>query len=259
MNLYKRIINRNPNDPLLFVKAHYSDPNIIKSYRTIGLLPSEEIIVDKFFRPGSTILDIGCGAGRTAIALANKGYEVTGIDFVPEMIEAAKYQAQCQNVPMNFMVMDVVDMRFPNESFQNALFSFNGFEQIPGKRNRKKVLKDMFQILKPGGCIILTARSGLAFGRRWLGWVGISLVYLLQKAIHGKRNKYEFGDKVWNGEYHHYLNPFYLKALVSNIGFKLLYFNSHGNIVQVKKPSFLTNFSNDKMLFYVLEKSAIPK
>lgn len=254
MNLYKRIINRNPNDPLLFVKAHYSDPNIIKSYRTIGLLPSEEIIVDKFFRPGSTILDIGCGAGRTAIALANKGYEVTGIDFIPQMIEAAKHQAKLHNVRANFMVMDAVNMQFPPESFQNVFFSFNGFEQIPGKLNREKVLKDIFQILRPGGCFILTARSGIAIGRRSIGWIWITVHYVIRKIFSKREYHLEFGDKIREGEYHHYINPFCLKKIAQTIGFMVFYFNSAKNIMLERKAEFLANFSSDRMLFYVLKK-----
>lgn len=33
----------------------------------------------------------------------------------------------------------------------------------------------------------------------------------------------EFGDKVWKGEYHHYINPFSLKRLLVRKGFELLY------------------------------------
>lgn len=42
-----------------------------------------------------------------------------------------------------------------------------------------------------------------------------------------------------------YINPFQIKALVRNIGFKLLYFNSDANILKEKLPNFFTNFSSD--------------
>lgn len=41
-------------------------------------------------RTGSKVLDVGCGAGRYAIALAGKGAEVWATDFSVEMIEAAR-------------------------------------------------------------------------------------------------------------------------------------------------------------------------
>ncbi len=104
------------------VKVHFSNSDIIKSYTTIGLWPSEENVIDRFFEFGSSILDIGCGAGRTSIALAQKRYNVTGIDFITEMIEAAINQAKSHNAKINFKVMDAISLDFPMESFQNVLF-----------------------------------------------------------------------------------------------------------------------------------------
>lgn len=247
----------NSKGPLRYVKSYYSDPNIIKSYRDAYLWPSEEKIVRRVFDVGSSILDIGCGAGRTSIALAKMGYRVTGIDIIPGMIEAAKCQAGEHGVNVEFEVMDAVEMTFAAESFQNAFFSFNGFEQIPVKGNREKVLKDTFRILEPGGCFILTARSGLALGRRSIGWVWMSVKCPFLKLLSQNAEKWEFGDKLWRGEYHHYLSPFYIRSFSKKVGFKLLYFNSDKNIVREKNSNFLTNFSNDKTLFYVFKKNPV--
>jgi hypothetical protein len=150
--------------------------------------------------------------------------------------------------------MNAVDMDFSSESFQNVLFSFNGFEQISGKKNREIVLRRVWEILKPGGCFILTSRSGLAIGRRSIALGVMSFKYLYQRLSRHKKKYLEFGDKVWKGSYHHYLNPFKLKTLVRNIGFEITYFNSSRNIDKENTPTFFTNFSNDKALFYVLRK-----
>jgi 2-polyprenyl-3-methyl-5-hydroxy-6-metoxy-1,4-benzoquinol methylase len=239
-------------DPLSLVKQQYSRPETIKSYSTDALFPSEKILIEKYVRPTSTILEIGCGAGRISIALAKMGYKVTGIDFIPEMIEAAKGQARYQKVIADFKVMDALEMTFPDESFQYVLF--NGIDQIPGEKNRRKILRDIFKLLESGGIFILTTRSGLAFGRRWLAWVWISLVYLLKQLKHSDASKYEFGDKVWKNRYNHYFNPFRFRNMLRNIGFKELYFNSHKNIISGREPGFLTNFSNDSRISYVLKK-----
>lgn len=236
------------------VKEAYSDPHAIKTYTKVGLWPSEKKVTERFFEPGSTVLDIGCGAGRTTIALARQGYEVTGIDLIPEMIKAAKEQASIHNVKAKFKAMNAVDIDFPDRSFQNVLFSFNGFEQIPGRRNRERVLKNVWRVLKNDGYFIFTARSGLATGRRTAAWTLITFEYFFYKLIKRNGKSWEFGDKLWKGEYHHYLNPFKLRTLVCSIGFDFLYFNSDRNIEKGHDATLFTNFSSDRALFYVFRK-----
>src|SRR6185437_2735974 len=57
--------------------------------------------------PNSRMLDIACGEGRYAVQLAEKGYDVTGIDLSRSSIEKAK---TCENDHLHFYVQD---MRFP--------------------------------------------------------------------------------------------------------------------------------------------------
>ena len=241
--------------PIDFVKTYYSDPDIIRQYATVGLWPSEEMIVDRYFEPGSTVLDIGCGAGRTSIALTMKGYKVTAIDLIPEMIDAAKEQAKRYSVKINFQVMDASQMTFPLESFDHAFFSFNGFEQIPGSKNREKVLSEVWRVLKVGGIFVLTTRSGLAAGKRWLGWPWLCLEFLYRKMLDNTEQDWELGDKVRQGNYHHYLSPFMLRKLLSCSGFNVFQFNSSKNIEKGRRAQFFTNFSKDKALFYVAKKN----
>jgi SAM-dependent methyltransferase len=168
------------------------------------------------------------------------------------MIEKAKRQAELHNVEVDFRVMDAARMTFPSESFQNIIFPFNGFDNIPGRAQREKVIQDIFTILKPEGCFILTSRSGIGFGRRWLAWPPLWGIYIVQRHILGR--SYELGDKIWKGEYYHYQSPFSLKVLLRNAGFRILFFNSEKNLLRGKGASFFTNFSGDRILFYVLRK-----
>ncbi|MBW2150007.1 MAG: class I SAM-dependent methyltransferase [Deltaproteobacteria bacterium] len=242
------------NELTEIVKTSYSNPDEIRRYMKVGLWSSEETLIDKFFDPRTSILDIGCGAGRTSIALAKKGYHVLGIDLVPEMIEAAKYQAYSEHLELDFKVMDITNIELSKESFQNALFLFNGFENISGQRNREKVLTNVWEILKLGGYFIITFRSGLAVGKRTFAWLLVLFEYIIYKLI--MRKNWEFGDKLWKNEYYHYINPFKFKEMVRTVGFQIVYFNSSRNIDKGKKETFFTNFSSDIALFFVLKKAA---
>jgi SAM-dependent methyltransferase len=238
------------------VKNRYANQNVVESYSTVGLFPAEKKIFLQYFCPNSSILDLGCGAGRTSIPLAQYGYKVIGIDFAPAMIEAAKRQAKLLDLDLPFYTQDATKMTFAPESFDNVLFSYNGLEQIPGPKNRDKVLRDVYRILKPGGCFIFTTRSGLAFGgRRSLAWVLMSLDFIHKRFIKGLKD-WELGDKAWGGNYFSYSNPFKIRAKAQAAGFQHRDFNSENNINCGKKATFLTSFSNDRMLFYVLKKQA---
>ncbi len=252
-----------PNKPIIspedFVKAEYSNPEFVRKYMTVGLWRSEEVLMERYFEPKSSVLDLGCGAGRATIAMAQKGFKVTGIDLIPEMIEAAKSQAAINGLQLDFRVMDARNLSFPHESYQNVLFSFNGFDQIPGKASRRQLLEDVHRILKPGGCFILSCRSGLAFGKRWATWIWLALEFLVRKVSGRIKPGWEWGDKIRKGWYHHYSTPFSIRKALQQVGLELVYFNSSRNIEKGKRPTFLTNFSPDKSLFFVVRKSADSK
>jgi len=52
------------------------------------------MLIDRYFNEGDSVLDIACGAGRTAIPLAQKGFKVTAIDFLLQMLEIPRLRAQ---------------------------------------------------------------------------------------------------------------------------------------------------------------------
>ena len=45
-------------------------------------------------RTGAPVLELGCGSGRLVLALAQAGYDVTGVDNLPAMLERAREKAQ---------------------------------------------------------------------------------------------------------------------------------------------------------------------
>ena len=244
-------------DPVTLLNRQYTNPEVVQKYSTVGLVPAEEELIQRYFEAGSAILDVACGAGRTSIPLAQRGYRVVAIDLMPGLISVAKKQAGLYGVELDFKVMDVARMPFPEESFQNVLFSFNGFEQVPGKQNRAQALQRMFEVLLPGGHLILTTRSGLAVGRRSLGWVAMTLAHPYHYFAGTPGRSVEFGDKFWGDLYCHYINPFFLKRSSRALGFELVDFNSERNVASGKPATVWTNFSNDRVLYYVFRKSSL--
>ena len=55
-----------------------------------------EEIIKREYRAGKPelVLDLGCGTGKMTIELAKRGYDMTGVDFSPEMLDIAKNEAE---------------------------------------------------------------------------------------------------------------------------------------------------------------------
>jgi len=212
------------------------------------------MLIDRYFNEGDSVLDIACGAGRTAIPLAQKGFKVTAIDFLLQMLEIPRLRAQQYNVHVQFLLMDANEMKFSDESFDNVVFFYNSFELIWGTANRIKLLKEVHRILKPGGHFILTARSGFAFGKRWIAWPWLLMRTYIFSPLGLGNPHLELCDVFSRGTYHRYQSPFSIRKDLRNSGFVCKLFNSRRNLERNKKPTFFTNFSPDTSLFFVTQK-----
>jgi len=93
----------------------------------------------------SKILDIGCGTGQVANFLAEKDYEVIGIDLSSIFVKEAK------KGKAKFKVMDSTSLKFKDNSF-DAVISAETLEHIP---NPEKALLEMTRVLKKDGLIFL--------------------------------------------------------------------------------------------------------
>ncbi len=123
----------------------------------------ERDFVSRFMGRRGSVLDVGCGAGREAIALAGLGFEVTGIDPAGRMIEAARKNADGQGARVHFEIKSAVAIDHPPASFDYVLFSRAVYSFIPTRALRVSVLRSVGRVLKPGGTAVF---SVYYYGRR---------------------------------------------------------------------------------------------
>src|SRR5712675_2074900 len=62
-------------------------------------------------------LDAGCGTGFLSLELARRGHRVTGVDFAPAMLAAARRKAAAQGLSVHFEEGDAEQLPFPPGSF----------------------------------------------------------------------------------------------------------------------------------------------
>ena len=70
-------------------------------------VPAPELVTFVENNPAGKSLDLGCGTGTNTIYLAQKGWDATGIDFVPRAIATARKKAAAAGVSPRLMVGDV--------------------------------------------------------------------------------------------------------------------------------------------------------
>ncbi len=105
----------------------YADPAMAESFEglrfsgPIGRLiaASQERVLGGFLAPveGRTVLDVGTGTGRAAIALARRGAIVTGVDASNEMLAVARVRAVDAHVDVTFAAGDAHGLSFGDRSF----------------------------------------------------------------------------------------------------------------------------------------------
>lgn len=100
---------------------------------------------------GAKVLDIACGAGQTAIPMARKGSQVTGIDIATNLVEAARKRAQDEGLSVQFDEGDAEDLPYDDASF-DVVFSLIGAMFAPQPH---KVAAEMARVCRPGGRIIM--------------------------------------------------------------------------------------------------------
>lgn len=161
-----------------------------------GLWNSENILINKYFKSNSSVLDIGCGTGRTTIPLFKMGYQVVGIDFTPTMIENAKIISSQLALNIQYQIGDATNISFPGNSFENAIFSYNGWCQIPSRNERLKAFQEIYRILKPDGYFIFSAimRESYRKPKYILVWIAQWIKVNILKYIGIKVLESEFGD-----------------------------------------------------------------
>lgn len=104
-------------------------------------------------RPGARILDVPCGSGRHAIALARRGYRVTGLDASAEAVEYGRVAAAAEGLPVDLRVGDMHAVPADVEA-DVAICMGNSFGYLE-HTGTQRFLADLGRIIAPGGALIL--------------------------------------------------------------------------------------------------------
>jgi len=125
---------------------------------TLGLYPTEKYLIDKHFKPQSSLLNIGCGGGREALALAGT-FKVTAMDFSPEFCDICEKSAKEAGVKIDVKVGNATSLDFKENSFDCLIMVGQLIGHLRPRSTRIKVLSEAVRVLKTDGIGIVSTNA----------------------------------------------------------------------------------------------------
>lgn len=108
---------------------------------------------NKYVKAGDRVLDLGCGNGRMAEIFADSQIEYLGIDNSAELIKIAKQRF----ADKSWVSFDVGDaLSFDRSNQFDLVLMIAVLHHVPTKELRLKVLRNIYNALKPGGRLVIS-------------------------------------------------------------------------------------------------------
>jgi SAM-dependent methyltransferase len=150
--------------------------------------------------------------------LARRGFEVVGVDYVPEMVQRATEHAAREGLRIEGLVQDYSRLEAPTESFDLVVLSAGMYSGIPTRKKRVRMLQAIARSLRPGGYFVcqfqfdpqVNPRSTRV--RKAVAFLSLGNFW------------FEAGDIVWGTEFiHNFSSSEELRAEFAQGGFLVTY------------------------------------
>ena len=151
-----------PTPDLAAVKARQQVAWTSGDYHAVAaqIVPIAERLVQAADLPaGARVLDVAAGSGNASLAAARCGCEVTGLDYVPELLERGRLRAAAEGLPVSFVEGDAEALPYADASF-DAVLSVVGVMFAP---DQERAAAELVRVCRPGGTIALANWTPASF------------------------------------------------------------------------------------------------
>lgn len=128
------------------------------------------------------VLDVPCGTGRHAVALAERGFQVAGLDIS----EAVLARARESGPDLDFRQGDMRELPWPDGSFDAVLNLWTAFGYFETRDEDERVMAEFARVLAPGGVLVLDTinQAALLRGFRPQSFQEVDGVLVLEEHAH---------------------------------------------------------------------------
>jgi 2-polyprenyl-6-hydroxyphenyl methylase/3-demethylubiquinone-9 3-methyltransferase len=102
---------------------------------------------------GARVLDVGCGGGLLAEALARAGAKVTAIDLAPGMIEVARLHAMEQNLEIDYRMVAAEAVAAAEPGSFDVVTCMEMLEHVP---DPAQMVGTLAKLVRPGGAVFIS-------------------------------------------------------------------------------------------------------
>jgi ubiquinone/menaquinone biosynthesis C-methylase UbiE len=107
--------------------------------------------------PTGTALDIGCGTGDSAIYLAQHGWRVTAVDFVPKALDKARAKAAAKQVTVDFVHADATRLSSEGVGTDFTLIIDSGCLHGMSDEDRDAYVREVTKVAAPNARLLIVA------------------------------------------------------------------------------------------------------
>lgn len=140
--------------------------------------------IDRLFKAGDRVLDLGCGTGDDAVHLMSRGVSALGIDSAPGMVEIAR----TRGVAAKRMAIEVLGSL--EDVFDGAISNFGALNCVA---DLDKLSEELARLVRPQGKLALCVMSRFCWRtdwrhlpQRWSGnarWCGVDVYYRTSRSV----------------------------------------------------------------------------
>lgn len=201
-----------------------------------------------------SVLDCCCGVGRHCRALAEKGYNVTGIDISKKQIENARKINGIKNT--TYLNMDVRNIQLEKKDFGKGMCMWTTYNYLSQNEDFEKFIKGVYNHLCQGGIFVLDSKNIPSLNKNRIykrdnktEKPDLQLL-ICKRIIKNVQNSQYFYFMKRNGENEFYMDEEFVRFYYLNEIDELV--NKYFNIVEVYGDFDMSNYNQEKSRRFIV-------